>query len=229
MLFARVSGTLARDRRAVSVDRHDFRTEASRHVQPVNAFLEERIAAGHALVVAPVAGRFQSLRDRREVREDHVADRAVGEQRAQHDRERLVVIVLAHEHHALRLVARIDRRTVVIDAQKRRFFDQHVLARAQRAQREVEMKRRRHGHDDRVDARIVDRRGVVGVAPRALVPPAVVLGPGAVAARIAADDLRFEAFQMAAVHLRDEPAAEKGEVERRPAFARIVTVPLTRD
>ena len=99
------------------------------------------------------------------------------------------MIVLADEHHALRLVARIDRRAVLIDARKRRLFDQHVLARAQRAQRQVEMERRRNGHDHRVDARIVDRRRVIRVAARALVPPAIVLGPGAIAARVAAHDL----------------------------------------
>ena len=37
---------------------------------------------------------------RREVREDHLADDAVRKQSPQADRERLVVIVLADEHHA---------------------------------------------------------------------------------------------------------------------------------
>ena len=97
-------------------------------MQPVNAFFEERVAAGHALVVAPVVGGLQPLGDGREVREDHLADRALGEQLAQHDRQRLVVIVLADEHHALAPVARVDRRAVVLDARKRRLLDQHVLA-----------------------------------------------------------------------------------------------------
>ena len=72
----------------------------------MDAFLEERVAAGHRFVVAPVVGGLQPLRDRREVREHHLADRAVGQQLAQHDGERLVMIVLADQHHALRAVAR---------------------------------------------------------------------------------------------------------------------------
>ena len=126
------------------------------------------------------------------------------------------MIVFADEHHALRLVARVDRRAVIIDARKRRLFDQHVLAGAERAQCEVEMEGGRHCHDDRVDARVVDRRGVIRVAPDALEPPAIVIGLRAIAARIAAHDVAPKAFQMAAVNLRDEPAAEKGQVERRP-------------
>ena len=109
-------------------------------MQPVNAFFEERIASGHGLVVAPVVLRLQALRDGREMREHHLANRALGQQLPQHDSQRLVVIVLAHEHDALRLVARIDRRPVVFEARKRGLFDQHVLACRQRAQRQVEMK-----------------------------------------------------------------------------------------
>ena len=47
---------------------------------------------------------------------------------------------------------------------KRRLLDQHVFARGERAQREVEVKSRRHRDDHGVDARIVDGGGVVGVA-----------------------------------------------------------------
>ena len=50
-------------------------------------------------------------------------------------RERLVVIVFADEHHAVGVVARLDRLAVVLDARKRRFFDQHMFARRKRAQR----------------------------------------------------------------------------------------------
>ena len=124
------------------------------------------------------------------------------------------MIVLAHEHDALRLVARIDRRPVILEARKRGLFDEHVLACRQRAQRQVEMKGRWHRDDHGVDVRIVDGRSVIRVAPRAMEAAAVFLGPGALAARVACDDVGFEALQMAAMHLRDEPAAEKGEAER---------------
>ena len=63
----------------------------------MDAFLEERIAAGHRLVVAPVVGGLQPQRDGHEMREHHLADRAVGQQAPQADGQRLVVIVLADE------------------------------------------------------------------------------------------------------------------------------------
>ena len=117
-------------RRPITVDRHDFRSEAARNVQPVNAFFEERVAAGHALVVAPVVGALQPLRDRGEVRKYHVADRAFGEQLSQDDRERFVVIVFANEHDTLRLVARVDGRAVVLHARKGGLLDEHMFTRA---------------------------------------------------------------------------------------------------
>ena len=78
-------------------------------MQPVDPFLEERVPAGHGLVVAPVVGCLQPVHMRREMREHHLADRAFGEQPPQADRERLVVIVLADEHDATGPVARARR------------------------------------------------------------------------------------------------------------------------
>jgi hypothetical protein len=56
----------------------DARPEAAGEMQPVDAFLEERITAGQLFVVAPIAGCLESPCDRGEVREDQIADRAVG-------------------------------------------------------------------------------------------------------------------------------------------------------
>ena len=179
-----------------------------------DAFFEKRVAACHAFVVAPVGLALQSLRDGREVRKDHLADRSLGEQLPEHDRERLVMIVLAHEYHSARPVPRVDGRAVIVGARKRRLFDEHVLAGGQRSQREIEMKARRYSHDHRVDPRILDGGGIVAVTPRALVPAAVLVGFRAVAARVAANDVGPEALQVAAVNLGDEPAAEKGELKR---------------
>ena len=63
----------------------DRRTQTARNVQPVDAFLEERVAAGDRLVVAPVVGRLQPPDDRREVGENEVADRALVQQAPQAD------------------------------------------------------------------------------------------------------------------------------------------------
>ena len=68
-----------------------------RQVQPVNAFLEERVASGHRFVVAPVVGRLELPDERREVPEHHLADGASLQQLAKTHGERLVVIVLADE------------------------------------------------------------------------------------------------------------------------------------
>ena len=46
-------------------------------MEPVNALLEKRVAARHRLVVAPVVGGLEAVRQRREVREDHLADDAI--------------------------------------------------------------------------------------------------------------------------------------------------------
>jgi hypothetical protein len=78
----------------------------------VDPLLEERVAAGHRLVVAPVVGRLEPMRDGREVGEDHLADHAVGQQAPQADGQRLVVVVLADEHHAAGAVPASHRLVV---------------------------------------------------------------------------------------------------------------------
>ena len=75
-------------------------------MQPVNAFFEERVAAGHRLVVAPVITRFRAVCDRREVPEHQFADDVVGDELAQPHRQRLVVIVFADEYGATSGIAR---------------------------------------------------------------------------------------------------------------------------
>ena len=99
------------------------------------------------------------------MREDHLADDAVSEEPPQSHRERLVVIVLADEHHAPRAIARGDDRAVIVHRQERRLLDDHVLAGRQRLQRQVEVESRRHGDDDGVHLRIRQRRRVFPVRP----------------------------------------------------------------
>ena len=82
--------------------------------------------------------------------------RALGDQLAQPHGQRLVVIVLAHQHHAPGAVARGNHVVVVGQRRERRLLDQHVLAGRQRLQGQRLVERRRHGHDHRVDLR--DRR-----------------------------------------------------------------------
>jgi hypothetical protein len=67
-------GALTRRSRPEAVYRRDARAETPRDVQPVDAFLEERIASGHGLVIAPVVGCFQPEGDGHEMPEHHVAD-----------------------------------------------------------------------------------------------------------------------------------------------------------
>ena len=90
-----------------------------------------------------------------------------GEQRAQPHRQRLVVIVLADQHDAPGGVARGGDRAVVLHARERRLLDEHVLARGERLQRQVEMEPRRHRDDHGVDARVGDGRRVVSEAGEA--------------------------------------------------------------
>ena len=124
------------------------------------------------------------------------------------------MIVLAYEHDAPGAIPCFDDGAVVVDVRKGRLLDEDVFARRQRSQRQLDMKAGRHGHDDRVHARIVNRGIVAGVARGALKAPAVLFGFRAIAARIAADDLGSKALQVTAVDLGDETAAQEREAQR---------------
>ena len=96
-----------RRRRPVAVDRRDPRPEAVRDVEPVDPLLEEGVAAGQRLVVPPVAGGLEPADQGREVGQDQFAYRPLRQQPAQADRQRLVVIVLPHQHDAAGAVSRL--------------------------------------------------------------------------------------------------------------------------
>ena len=208
-------GTVVRNRGPVAGDLRDLRSQARGQVQPVNAFLEKCVAARHAFVVAPVAGGFQAPGDGGEVGEHHLADHAVCQQPAQCDRQRLVMIVLANQHHAPAPLARLAHGLVIGHRRKRRLLHQHVLAGGERLQREVQVKFRRNRNHDGVDVRIVDRGVVIGITARAAELAAECGGLRLVAAGIAEDDLGAQAPEVAAMDARDEAAAEKSDAEGR--------------
>ncbi len=104
------------------MNRRNSWPEAAGEVQPVNAFLEKRVAAGHGLVVAPVISRLEPVRDGREVREHHLADDALFDQPAQADGERLVVIVLADDHRSSGSVAGRDDRSRSLSSSRKAGF-----------------------------------------------------------------------------------------------------------
>ncbi len=192
----------------------DAGTKAACQVQPVNAFLEERVAAGHRLVVAPVVGRLEAPGERREVREHHLPDRIVGQQAAESDGQRLVVVVLADQHHAIRPRLGVADREVVLGVQIGRLLDQHVLAGGQGLQRQRQVESRRHGDDDGVDRRVGDGRVVVVVAGRAAELPAVRVGPGSIAARVGDGNPIAEGAQMTTMDACDVSASEEGNAQR---------------
>ena len=122
------------------------------------------------------SARLEPLRDRREVREHHLADRALGEQPPQRHGQRLVVVVLADEDDAAGAVARLAHRQVVRHARGTPASRRARACRPRAPQRQVEVEARRHGDDDRVDARVGDGRRVVAVGRAAAELPAVRLG-----------------------------------------------------
>jgi hypothetical protein len=124
------------------------------------------------------------------------------------------MIVLADQHHPLGAIARVAHRYIIAHRRIRRFLDEHVLARGQRLERQVEVELRRYRDHHRVHFRIVDGVGVVGVAAGAAELTAERGSLRLVAAGVAADDLALEPPQVTAVHARDEAAAEKGYVQR---------------
>ena len=140
----------------------------------------------------------------------------LGEQPPQRDRQRLVVIVLADEHDAAGAVARVAHGLVVRHRRERRLLDEHVLARGERLQRQVEMEPRRHGDDDRVDVRIVDRGRVVAVAARRRQSARQKRSAlRAVAAGVAQRSRRRRRARRCRLWTRgDEAAAEEGDAQR---------------
>ena len=180
-------------------------------MQPVNPLFEKGVAAGHRLVVAPVARGLEPLGDRREVPKDHVADNAISEQLPKLHRLRFVVIVFADDDDSVGLVARGHRGFEIDQAREGRFLDQHVLPRGERAKRQVEVEARRDGDEHRIDTRVLDG-GLITLVRRLAFPlTAERVGPGLVPARVAADDVAPESFEMATVNLGDEAAAKKGQ------------------
>ena len=124
----------------------------------MDPLLEERIAARHRLVIAPIVGGLEPPGERGDVREHHLADRARGQLCPEADGERLVVIVLANEHDTSGTVACVDHRAVVHQKGEGRLLDEHVLSGSECLQRQLQVKPRRHGHNDRLDSRIVVSR-----------------------------------------------------------------------
>ena len=135
MLFARRVRPGPGRRRAIAVNVDDARPEAAGEVQPVDAFLEERVAAGHRFVVAPVVGGLQPPGERHEVREHHLADDTVGDELAQAHGQRLVMIVFPDKNHSSGAIPRRPHSFVIRHRQKRRLLNQHMLSRRQRPQR----------------------------------------------------------------------------------------------
>jgi hypothetical protein len=75
------------------------------------------------------------------------------------------------------------------------------------------MEARRDGNDHRLNARVVDRLAITGVAPPTAMATAELLGFVTIAARIAADELGSESAEVATVHAGDEAAAQKSNVK----------------
>jgi hypothetical protein len=162
------------------------------------------------------------------VREHHVTDDAVAHQPAQAHGQRLVVIVLAHQHHARGAVARGTDGLVVPGARERGLLHQHVLARGQRLEREIEVAGGRHRHHHRIDARVVDGRLVAAEGGDAAEPAPERVGLLHVAAGVARRHHAPEPAQVPAVDLGDEPAPEKRHVNRRGSHGRPVVYALPR-
>ena len=190
-------------------------TKAAGQVQPVNAFLEKRVAAGHRLVVAPVVGRLEAPGERREVREHHLPDRIVGEQAAEGDGQRLVVVVLADQHHAIRPRLGVADREVVLRVQDRPASrPARACRRPGPAASDGRWNRGGTAMTTASTARVGDGRVVVGVAGRAAELPAVRVGPGSIAARVGDGNPIAEGAQMTTMDACDVSASEEGNAQR---------------
>ena len=181
----------------------------------MDALLEEGVAAGQPLVVAPVVGGLEPVRQRVELGEHQLADGLLAQQAPQAHGQRLVVVVLGDEDHASGAVAGGAHPPVVVQREIGRLLDQHVLAGVERPQREVEVPARRHRDDHRLDVRVEEGGRVASVAAKPAVAPPESLGPVPVAAGVARQDVAATAAQAAAVHLGDEPAAQMDDPQRR--------------
>jgi hypothetical protein len=179
----------------------------------VDAALEERATARLARIVPPAVRRLTLHGG--QVDEPDIADLAGREHAAQDARERLVRVVLGHQHAALVVACGRGHDVEVGRVQEGRLFHDHVLARAQGAQRQLQVRRRGRGHEDRMDAAVRDRRLVAAVGPGAPEAALELGGLRVAAARVEAAGRRAHAPERAAVGRRDGSAAQEGEVERR--------------
>ena len=196
------------------MDGADPGPQASGYVQPVDSLLEERIAARHFLIVAPVVGRFGLLHDRDEVSEHQFSDDAAGQESAKLDTKRFVMIVFTHQHHATAPSARFDDGLIVIEVGKRRLFHQNVLPHFQRAQNQFEMIARRH-RDHHGVYRGVTKRGVVALVVSHACESTLILGCAfRVTTRIATYDVGTHLLQVPTVYAGDESASEEADVNR---------------
>ena len=195
------------------MDLDDAGPETVREMEPVNALLEERVAARHLFVVAPVVGSFQSMGDGREVREYHVAERSGCDEAPKVHRERLVVVVLADQHDPVGAIPRRDHCLVIVYPKIRRLLHQHMLARGESSQRQRQVIAWGDCDDDRIDGGIVDRRRVIAVETRAAEFPAEGVRLVARPARVAARDLAAKRLQVVAVDACNESAAEKRDTQ----------------
>src|SRR5690606_12585606 len=120
----------------------------------------------------------------------------------------------ADEDHTAGAVARLAHRLVVGHVEERRLLDEDVFAGRERLEREIEVKLRRHGDDDRVDIRACHGLRVAAEGAVAAVLTTELLGAAQVAAGVAADDIATKRAEIPAVHPRDEPAPEKSKANR---------------
>ena len=90
----------------------------------------------------------------------------------------------------------VNDRGVILEPRERGFLDEDMLARRERAKRQVTVEARGHGDDHRVHARIVEGIHVVPVAAAAIELAAIGRRLAGIAARIAGDEVGAEGLQL---------------------------------
>src|SRR5690606_12739216 len=191
--------------------------EAGHEIDPVDPALEERAAAREVGLITPIT-RLLPLQ-RVDGDDPDVSDRALRDEATDAAKQRLVGVVLRDEKPAPRGGGGARRDVEVRGRQEWRLLHDDVLARGEGGARELKGGRGRRRDEDDCDARGYGRRLIVAEVTGAAEPAGVVRGPGGIAAREVAIDVR-ELPEGTAMQARREPAAEQSDSEAaHPAAA----------
>jgi hypothetical protein len=196
--------------RPIALDRLHREAEGPQQVDPVDPAFQQRAASGERLIVAPATRPLGLERVDRQIAD--LSDVAGLDGSPQHRHQRLVGVVLRHQHLAPARQRRGFRHIHVGGAQECWFLHDHVLAGGQRLQREREVLCRRSGDHRGIHLLGGECGGIAPIGPDTSQAGAEIRCATLVSAREAELHV-VERGQPAGVLRRNAAAPEENEME----------------